>query len=323
MILITSFHNNPHVEAVLRFVSRPAVVFDVADFPARAKLDVRFGDGGDRLRLVADGVQPIPIEEIGAVWYRRERPMDLDPALTDPTSRLFAWSESTEALTGFWRALDCFWMNPPAADEAGQRKIRQLQLARRVGLAVPETLITNDPLAARAFAAGHLDSGLIRKAFRNIAEAPRATARVTAADLARIDDVRFAPVTFQEYVPADLDLRVIVIEDEIFAAAIRSAPEYQTDYRMGIGSAEFFAYELPDTVAAALLELHRRLGLVYGASDFRVTPDGQHVFLEVNPAGEYLFASERTGQPVPQAIAACLERHDREHTEVHSKGGTT
>src|SRR5262249_48146389 len=124
----------------------------------------------------------------------------------------------------------------------------------------------------------------------------------------------FAPVTFQEYVPADLDLRVIVIEDEIFAAAIRSEPEYRTDYRMGIGSAEFFPYELPDAVAKSLLELHRDLGLVYGASDFRVTPEGEHVFLEVNPAGEYLFASERTGQPVPQAIAACLERHDREHS---------
>jgi hypothetical protein len=105
---------------------------------------------------------------------------------------------------------------------------------------------------------------------------------------------------------------VIVVEDDVFAAAIRSAPEYRTDYRPGIGSAEFSAYELPDDVARALLELHRRLGLVYGASDFRVTPVGDHVFLEVNPAGEYLFASERTGQPVPQAIAAVLQRHDAE-----------
>ena len=128
-----------------------------------------------------------------------------------------------------------------------------------------------------------------------------------------MDQVRFAPVTFQEFVPADLDLRVIVVEDDVFAASIRSEAEYQTDYRAGIGSAEFAPYALPDQVASALVELHKRLGLVYGASDFRVTPDGEHVFLEVNPAGEYLFASDRTGQPVPQAIAACLERHDRAH----------
>ena len=54
--------------------------------------------------------------------------------------------------------------------------------------------------------------------------------------------------------------------------------------------------------------------LRFGAIDLRVTPDGEHVFLEVNPAGEYLFISERTGQPIPAAIAACLERHDRAAT---------
>ena len=122
-------------------------------------------------------------------------------------------------------------------------------------------------------------------------------------------------MTFQEFVPADLDLRVIVVEREIFAAAILSEPGYRTDYRPGIGSAKFSTYELPDEVAVALLALHDRLGLADGASDFRVTPDGEHVFLEVNPGGEYLFASDRTGQPVPQAIAACLSRHDREHGE--------
>ena len=54
----------------------------------------------------------------------------------------------------------------------------------------------------------------------------------------------------------------------------------------------------------------RRLELQYGAVDFRVTPDGEHVFLEVNPAGEYLFIADRTDLPIAQAIAAALERHD-------------
>lgn len=314
MILIVSFHDNDHVKRVIEHLDRPVRVFDIAEFPHHTLLDVRFGEDGEALSLRPDGGAPIRIEEIGAVWYRRVRPIALDPALTDSTSRLFAWSESTEALTGVWHAIECFWMNPPAGDEAGQRKVRQLQVARQVGLAVPETLITNDPALAAAFIDSRAPGAVIRKAFRNIAEAPRSTAVVTPEDRAHIADVRYAPVTFQEFVPADLDLRVIVVEDEVFAAAIRSQPEYRTDYRMGIGSATFSQYHLPDDVSSALLALHRRLGLAYGASDFRVTPSGEHVFLEVNPGGEYLFASDRTGQPVPQAIAASLQRHDREHT---------
>ncbi|MGH8337368.1 MAG: hypothetical protein ACRETL_11240, partial [Gammaproteobacteria bacterium] len=63
-------------------------------------------------------------------------------------------------------------------------------------------------------------------------------------------------------------------------------------------------------VAGRLRELMRRLDLKFGAVDFRVTPDGEHVFLEVNPAGEYLFVSNRIDLPIPQAIAAALDRAD-------------
>ena len=51
-----------------------------------------------------------------------------------------------------------------------------------------------------------------------------------------------------------------------------------------------------------------RLGLVYGAIDLRRTPEGDHVFLEVNTAGEFLFVEERTGQPIARAIAEWLTR---------------
>lgn len=311
MILVVSFPDNPHASAVLRHLTRPFTVFDIAEFPSRAQLSARFGADRDELALTTEDGRRIDAADIGAVWFRRIRPLTLDPELTDPTARLFAWSESTEALTGFWHSTDCFWMNPPSADEVGQRKIRQLQVAGQVGLTVPDTLITNDPERAREFVSGRLERGVIRKAFRNIAEAPRTTAMLEPADLDRMPQVRFAPVTFQEFVPAEVDLRVIVVENEIFAAAIRSQPEYRTDYRPGIGSAEFSAHRLPDDVADKLLALHKQLGLMYGASDLRLTPDGRYVFLEVNPAGEFLFACERTGQPVPQAIAATLDRHDR------------
>jgi len=313
MILVVTFPGNEHVERVREHLTRPARFFDVADFPSRSSLELRFADDADDVMVLRPaGQEPVHLDEVGAVWLRRVRPMELDPALRDPTSRLFAWSESSEALQGLWQATDCFWMNPLAADEAAQRKVRQLQVARAVGLSVPRTLITNDPALAHQFVMS-TPGGVVRKAFRNIAQAPRETALVGIDDLARIRDVAYAPVTFQQYVPAEVDLRVVVVEDDVFAAAIRSDPEHRTDYRSGIGTAEFSTHQLPDQVASALVELHKRLGLVYGASDFRLTPDGEYVFLEVNPAGEYLFASERTGQPVPQAIAACLDRHDRAH----------
>lgn len=313
MILIISFADNEHVRRVTEHLTRPHRIVDIAWFPSRMALTARSGRDGLTLRLdPADG-GPIEIADVGAVWCRRLRPITIDDSVTDPVARMFAWSESNEALQGLWHSLDAFWMNPPLADEAAQRKILQLKIAMEEGLAIPQTCITSDPAEARAFIDGAGETKVIRKAFRNIAEAPRPTATVEPADLARLDAVRFAPVIFQHFVAADLDLRTTVIDGEMFTAAIRSDADHQVDYRQGLGTATVTPYDLPEDVAEALRRLMDRLGLKFGAVDFRVSPEGEHVFLEVNPAGEYLFACDRTGQPVPQAIAACLERHDTGH----------
>ncbi len=47
-------------------------------------------------------------------------------------------------------------------------------------------------------------------------------------------------------------------------------------------------------------------GLLYGAIDFIMTPRGELVFLEVNPAGQYLWIEKLTGLPISAAIADWL-----------------
>ena len=48
-------------------------------------------------------------------------------------------------------------------------------------------------------------------------------------------------------------------------------------------------------------------GLVYGAVDIRLTEEGEYYFLEVNTAGEFLFADHRSGcrsrTPSPAGLA--------------------
>jgi glutathione synthase/RimK-type ligase-like ATP-grasp enzyme len=298
---------------VTRHLTMDYAVVDVAWFPHRMQLNAYAGPSTDALFLdLPDGAR-IALDDVGAVWYRRIRPMTIDPMLTDDTARLFAWSEANEALLGVWYAMNCFWMNAPTADEVALRKVYQLRIARKVGLAIPETLVTNRPDEALAFIERHGVGRVIRKAFRNIPQAPRETALVGEREMAVIGSVRFAPVIFQTYVPGDLDLRVTLVDGEIFAAAIASDAEHRVDYRSGLGTAEVHPYRLPDDVEAGLRSLMHEMNLTFGAIDFRVTPAGEHVFLEINPAGEFLFISQRTGQPIPAAIAAALERNAQSH----------
>jgi glutathione synthase/RimK-type ligase-like ATP-grasp enzyme len=114
-------------------------------------------------------------------------------------------------------------------------------------------------------------------------------------------------VIFQEYVPAVVDLRVTVVGDDIFAAGIHSQEtRYRVDFRIDMNQASIEAHSLPGEVESCVRELIRRLGLVYGAIDMRLTPDGRYVFLEVNPAGQWLFIEGRTGQPITAAVARTL-----------------
>ena len=50
----------------------------------------------------------------------------------------------------------------------------------------------------------------------------------------------------------------------------------------------------------------RGLSLTYGALDFIVTPDGEHVFLEINPSGQWGWIEEATGLAITNTIVDLL-----------------
>jgi pyruvate carboxylase len=63
-------------------------------------------------------------------------------------------------------------------------------------------------------------------------------------------------------------------------------------------------------VACGVTGLMRSLGLRFGALDFLVTPEGEWVFLEVNPNGQRAFVEQATGLPIAAAIAGALSGRD-------------
>ncbi len=211
-----------------------------------------------------------------------------------------------------WHALEAFWVNDPGRDHVAHRKPYQLRVAQDAGLRIPHTLITNDPDEARRFvdARGYRD--VIYKAFSATERDWRETRLLRPDELALLDNVRYAPVIFQEYVRAQYDVRVTVVGDELFAAAIHSQDtEYPVDFRMDMANARIEAVSLPDEVQDGLRDLMARLGLVYGAIDMRLTPDEKYVFLEINPAGQWLFVEQQTRQPIAAALAGVLRDRDR------------
>ena len=314
MILIISHLADPHATAVLDCLSRSgaeAILFDTARFPREARLEVTHATSQPWAGAVTlEGVRR-EMSAVGCVWWRRPQPFEIQADVAGGEDRGFAYGECHAAITGLWSCLHAHWVNDPQCDEVAGRKMYQLKIAAALGLRVPRTLVTNDPERARAFIDAEGAAGTIYKAFSATERSWRETRLLKPEEHSQLDAVRFAPVIFQEHIRADIDLRITVIGDAIFAAEILSGEtEYHVDFRMTMHAAAIRAHVLPDKVVAKLSTFMKTLGLIYGAIDMRLTPDGEYVFLEVNPAGQWLFIEERTGQPITSALAEYLQRSD-------------
>lgn len=312
MILLVSHSADDHATGVLAALQRaghPAVIVDTAKFPSEASLTQRFGHGVASYLYTTDD-HAVDLGACRAAWWRRPQPYTLHPGL-DPTVTGFAYTECHEAVAGLWAALDVTWVNRPELDEVAHHKPFQLATATKIGLAIPQTVITTDPEAAREFVALRGAERTVYKTFLATEQHWRETRILQENEIAMLDQVRLAPVIFQEYVGASTDIRATVIGDRIIAAAITASSRgYSTDYRMDMDAARFEPTTLPTQTERQLHELMRRLGLIYGAIDLRLTDAGVYVFLEVNPAGEWRFIEERTGQPITEAVAQLLATLD-------------
>ena len=282
---------------------------DVRDLPARATLTIeQSGCCSPAIELRPSEGDAVDLTAARSVWWRRPQIADTS-AVTDVDARIFAAGEWHEAVTGAWNLLTAAWMNPPAADEIASHKAYQLRVATEVGLRVPRTLMTSDPARAREFIQARALGQTVFKTFSCTHQVWRETRPVRSDEMLNLDTVRLAPVIFQEYIAADRDVRVTVVGDQIFAAAINSADaDYRYDFRMVLGQAKVEAIDLPARLAETIRRFIRRLGLIYGAIDLRRTPDGEYVFLEINTAGEFLFIEERTALPITAAVADWLTK---------------
>ena len=310
-IMIVSGMQDVHAQAVMSALAErgdaEAELLDLSEFPMKLSLSMAFEDGCRRFALRRHGENggTFDLSEIGAVWWRRPQPYSLPDAMTDTAQQRFALSEAETAFHGLYQSLDAFWVNPPLRDIAASRKPWQLFLAQEIGLDTPPTLMTSDPDDARAFWKRH-EGAVIHKQFIAMPDAWRETRRLKAEDVPFAEAVRLAPVIFQRYVEAVAEIRAIVIGREIFAASTDlTRTEYPEDVRMNM-NAPYQPHTLPEEVQTLLLALMARMGLEYGAIDLRLTAEGRYVFLEINPAGQFLYIERETGQKIAAALAAHL-----------------
>lgn len=284
-------------------------------YPTQLGLTVEhLGPGHPRRHVLSAAGQQLDLDDVKAIWARRLWPGRM-PAEMDPQMAAYSKREARTAFFDTFSLTDARWVNPLQAMLRAESKILQLKLAEEEGLALPATLITNSPDEARAFWQAQ-GGDVVTKLLGALTQTMNATgdfmytSRVNEADLDALDGLRFCPQVFQGEVEKAAELRCIVVGDEVFVGAINASASLKgrVDWRKltKADGVEWEDAELPVDVKAKLIGLTRRLGLVYGAADLIVTPEGEHVFLEVNPAGEWGWLQRDLQLPIAEAIADAL-----------------
>lgn len=317
VLLITKSDDNESVEmvsAAIREQGGRAYRFDTDRFPTELKLIAAQDESSERL-AVSGPEGDLDLNEVTAIWHRRLNIAAKLPLSMDEQLRRASVGESRATVYGLLASIRAFRMDRTPYIRHAENKQLQLQVAKELGLATPRTLTTNDPDSVRDFMEA-CEGRVISKMLSSFAiyegglEKVVFTNPVTPADLENIEDLRFCPMTFQEMVPKSLELRVTIVGDRVFAASIDSQSSERAlhDWRRdGLEMiADWKEYELPEDVKRPLLRLMDYFGLNYGAIDIIVTPEGRHVFLEINPVGEFFWLERVPGLPISKAIADVL-----------------
>ena len=247
--------------------------------------------------------RPIAVQELDAIWWRRlTGPPRIPDWLKDEAARDLVERECRATLFGL--VLTEFrgaWISHPEATRLAENKLVQLDAARRTGLRLPRTLVSQDPVTVRGFCE-ELDFRVVVKTVAGTPKTPVMAGLVTPELIACNEDVAVCPAIYQELVPGERHLRVCCFGDAIHTGLLVTG---RLDWRYPL-DARVEPYELDASTGMLVRALVRRLGLRMGVLDLKLVAEGAPVFLEINPQGQFLFLEGMTELPLTNPFADFL-----------------
>jgi glutathione synthase/RimK-type ligase-like ATP-grasp enzyme len=315
MILIVGDSNDIHISSVCNLLIKPEQVININ--PHNAIDSIKYSFLPFEISFYKEGNE-YSANEIEAIWWR------LKPKLSNNTLELKEaesiqfmlreWLFVLESLSNF--LADSFWINKRSIDKEVRNKPNQLLTASKLGFTIPKTCITNNP--TKLFSFFKEREYIIYKPLGYLIIPPDEVLyanKIEVSELKKMSDhISVAPGIFQEYIHKAFELRITIVENEIFAVKINSQATSNTmvDWRRDQNSASYELFDLDNSFKHRLLALHHAFGLVFGAYDFIVTPSNEYFFLEVNQVGQWLWMEEKLEDlKITQAMANVLSRYQK------------
>ncbi|GHH70723.1 ATP-grasp ribosomal peptide maturase [Streptomyces sulfonofaciens] len=291
----------------------PVFRLDPGDFPAAVSVSAFLGAGGLGGSLHTS-TRRVDLQQVRSVYWRRPSPYGAPEGLPEEDAH-WCVDQARYGLGGILGALPgAHYVNHPWRNRDAEYKPAQLAVAARCGLAVPATLVTNDPDRARRFAKDH--GPVVYKPVRNTAYRGGGTRALTVwieeVDPSEIGvGVAGTIHMFQQRLDKVADVRLTVVGGQQFAVRIDGAPGL--DWRRDYEALSYTVMETPPSVAEGVRAYLHAFGLVFGAFDFGLDAHGRWWLFECNPNGQWAWFPDRITDRIAVALADRLQQPGHRH----------
>ncbi len=312
MILIFGDLRDPHVSRVSSLLKDRGCDIEVfSRYSPDSEVAIEWLDGASTLRFHFAG-RIVPSDAVCAVWWR-QKPFHLYHP--DHPERNAAQEFASREWRSLLTCLPAFlpranWINPVQQQAQASFKPVQFQWASEAGLPVPATAFTNSPMAARALM--QRCGRIVYKTYSGyiFPEAKAVfTSEINDVDtLADENAIRIAPGIYQALIEKEYELRVTFVADKLFVTKVDSQSRTDTalDWRRNQEVKIYSPLVLDEAEMGKIRRFVALSGLRFGVLDLIRERSGQLVFLECNPAGQWLWIEEYTGSPISVAVADAL-----------------
>lgn len=288
---------------------------DFDSFAGEGLIELRETDTSPQTLKLGKAV--LDLRDVAAVIWDPPEHMRVTPLASAPPSAYLyfhRWQQFLRDLRGVIRS-DAIWLpsHPQNGSTEWQNKFSETSLARKCGLAVPETLCTNDPKAAKKFVRRFRGNVLFREFSRAGSMFP--TVFVEASDERDFKTLVKSPCVFQRYVEKEFEVRAVIIGKEVHAVRINSqaSPKASIDWRVYDNArVGWERMQLPPKVVASLVRIAAALDIGFGSFDLIKSTDGKYYFLELNRPGATHFLLSYVGLDVPAETAHYLRHRLRD-----------
>jgi hypothetical protein len=261
-------------------------VMDLVDLAARGDWSLSVPPrAGDVLR----GIEVVRPGELTGLYVR---PIYLGRTAAEAAR----WRGLLDGFTSWLDETALSVVNRPHHNQLNSYKPAHYAWLSANGLHVPPSLMSSDPARLKDFVSGG------RTVVKPVCGTRAITREIDMVDLDRLPR-HDGPVLVQRLVGGD-DVRAHVVGDEVIACSFASsAIDYRSDRR-----SRRTRVNVPDDLAALLVEKTAAQGLVFAGWDFKVDADGTYWCLECNPMPGYSFYDRVCDGAVSDALIRHLCR---------------